>query len=106
MFESCFELREAFELLLARPDKLALATGEMFPTQRSSEGELEEGKTATMEGVEHLGQYVFEMTKAKVEALKAGGGVLPPPAETVVEEDEEEVQESYEDGEEVLEMVE
>lgn len=31
-----------------------------------------------MEGVEHLGQYVFEMTKAKVEALKAGGGQLPP----------------------------
>jgi len=30
-----------------------------------------------MEGVEHLGQYVFEMTKAKVEALKAGGGRLP-----------------------------
>lgn len=26
-----------------------------------------------MEGVEHLGQYVFEMTKAKVESLKAGG---------------------------------
>ena len=25
-----------------------------------------------MEGVEHLGQYVYEMTKAKVEALKNG----------------------------------
>jgi intron-binding protein aquarius len=25
-----------------------------------------------MEGVEHLGKYVYEMTKAKVESLKAG----------------------------------
>jgi intron-binding protein aquarius len=31
-----------------------------------------------MEGVEHLGQYVFEMTKAKVEAIKRGEGQLPP----------------------------
>jgi len=37
---------------------------------------VEEGQQATMEGVEHLGQYVYEMTKAKVEALKAGGGKL------------------------------
>jgi intron-binding protein aquarius len=29
-----------------------------------------------MEGVEHLGKYVFEMTRAKVEALKAGGPVV------------------------------
>lgn len=31
-----------------------------------------------MEGVEHLGQYVFEMTQAKVEMLKRGEHVLPP----------------------------
>ena len=31
-----------------------------------------------MEGVEHLGQYVFEMTQAKVEMLKKGVNVLPP----------------------------
>ncbi len=30
-----------------------------------------------MEGVEHLGQYVFEMTQAKVEMLKKGNNVLP-----------------------------
>jgi len=28
-----------------------------------------------MEGVEHLGQYVFEMTNAKVEALRAERGL-------------------------------
>ena len=31
-----------------------------------------------MEGVEHLGQYVFEMTQAKVEMLRRGENVLPP----------------------------
>ena len=30
-----------------------------------------------MQGVEHLGQYVFEMTKAKVEDMKRGGQTLP-----------------------------
>lgn len=30
-----------------------------------------------MEGTEHLGKYVYEMTLAKVEALKAAGGALP-----------------------------
>jgi intron-binding protein aquarius len=45
--------------------------------KREVEGEIEDGAEAVMEGVEHLGKYVFEMTKAKVEALKAGGGQLP-----------------------------
>jgi len=39
-------------------------------------GDVDEGE-AVMEGVEHLGKYVFEMTKAKVEALKLGGAILP-----------------------------
>ena len=39
-------------------------------------------ESVEIEGVEHLGQYVFEMTRAKVEALKKGGGMLPPPART------------------------
>lgn len=80
VFESCFELREAFQLLFQRPDKLSLVTGEMFPAARRVD-DVAEDRTAVMEGVEHLGQYVYEMTKAKVEALKAGGGVLPPPAQ-------------------------
>jgi intron-binding protein aquarius len=32
---------------------------------------------AVMEGVEHLGKYVFDMQNAKFEALKANGGQLP-----------------------------
>jgi intron-binding protein aquarius len=30
-----------------------------------------------MEGVEHLGKYVYDMQNAKFEALKANGGQLP-----------------------------
>jgi intron-binding protein aquarius len=59
----------------------------MFPTTRSVE---EQGNTAEMEGVEHLGQYVFEMTKAKVEAIKRGEGQLPPVSGNRDEEMEEE----------------
>jgi intron-binding protein aquarius len=32
---------------------------------------------AVMEGVEHLGKYVFDMQNAKFEAMKANGGQLP-----------------------------
>ncbi|KAF2772813.1 P-loop containing nucleoside triphosphate hydrolase protein [Teratosphaeria nubilosa] len=77
VFESSLELREAFALLFERPTKLALVTGEMFPTSRLVEAKVER---TDMEGVEHLGQYVYEMTQAKVKALKEGGGVLPPAA--------------------------
>jgi len=90
IFEACYELRPAFDLLLQRPDKLALVTREMFPTQRPY-APLEDAASASdaaaavipataaaeavMEGVEHLGQYVFEMTNAKVEALRAERGL-------------------------------
>ena len=88
VFESSLELREAFEVLFERPNKLALVTGEMFPAERGVEDVVE---AVEMEGVEHLGSYVFEMTKAKVEALKKGGGMLPPSAaETKMDEEEDE----------------
>ncbi|KAL1311234.1 hypothetical protein AAFC00_001424 [Neodothiora populina] len=90
VFESCFELRSAFQLLFQRADKLTLTTGEMVGRlQREVDDDVPEGAVAQMEGVEHLGQYVFDMTKAKVEALKAGGGVLPPPAENKVADDDD-----------------
>jgi len=88
VFESSLELRDAFEVLFERPNKLALVTREMFPAERGVEDAVE---AVEMEGVEHLGSYVFEMAKAKVEALKKGGWVLPPPAtEMKVDDDEEE----------------
>ncbi len=68
VFESCFELKPAFDVILRRPDKLSLVSGETYPTQRTVNLETD---ATEMEGVEHLGQYVFEMTQAKVAALKA-----------------------------------
>ena len=81
VFEACYELREAFQILLQRPDKLALVTGELWPSTRVVADEAKTGTVANevaMEGVEHLGQYVFEMTKTKMQQLQvesaAGAG--------------------------------
>lgn len=72
VFESCYELREPFRLLLRREDKLLLTTGEVYPTGRKLG---DESIPATeMVGVEHLGQYVFEIAGAKFEALRRGEG--------------------------------
>ncbi|KAK4619880.1 RNA helicase aquarius [Fulvia fulva] len=79
VFESSLELREAFATLFERSDKLSLVTNEMFPASRELNDKAPEG-VAEMAGVEHLGQYVFQMTQAKVKALKEGASQLPPPA--------------------------
>ncbi|KAK5056283.1 hypothetical protein LTR69_007823 [Exophiala sideris] len=71
LFEACFEMKPAMDLLLQRPDKLMITTGEMFPAQRAVEDDV---PATEMEGVEHLGQYVYEMTQAKVKAM--GGQVV------------------------------
>lgn len=52
-----------------------------------------------MEGVEHLGQYVLEMTQAKVEMLRRGENVLPPQEAGVVEDEEMDGEEMH--GEEM-----
>ena len=70
LFETCYEFKPAMDILLQRPDKLVLATSEMFPTTR---GLVDPVDGTEMDGVEHLGQYVFEMTQAKIKAL---GGQL------------------------------
>ncbi|KAH8594776.1 DEAD helicases superfamily protein-like protein [Bisporella sp. PMI_857] len=113
IFESCFELRQAFEILFQRPDKLQLVTGELFPSSRvlkDEEGVAVPGE-AQMEGVEHLGQYVYEMTNSKVQQLRAERG-LPdpvdpvPPAENMVDEDElkEEIPDAEEDEYETIDI--
>lgn len=99
VFEACYELRPAFELLLQRPDKLVLSTGEMWPSTRIQTTELDAAaatapaeaapglQEATMEGVEHLGQFVFEMTGVRARQLRAERGLpevegqLPPVTE-------------------------
>ncbi|CAI6340312.1 unnamed protein product [Periconia digitata] len=77
VFASCFELKPAFDTLLSRPTKLALVTDEMFAPNPAARSRLltdavEEGREAVMEGVEHLGKYVYEMTQAKREMLANG----------------------------------
>lgn len=77
VFESCFELKPAFDLLLQRSDNLQLVTGEMWPSQRILKDE--EGSDVPgqfeMVSVEHLGQYVFDMTNVKVEQLRKERGL-------------------------------
>ncbi|KAM5468181.1 hypothetical protein MauCBS54593_004922 [Microsporum audouinii] len=70
VFESCFELKPAFDILAQRPDKLMLIPNELFPATRAVDSSDNEG--TPMENLEHLGQYVFEMTQAKVKALGVG----------------------------------
>jgi intron-binding protein aquarius len=98
VFEACPELRPAFDLLLERPDKLMLITGEMWPTERAnlSDDSTVDGEVA-MENVEHLGQYVFEMTNTRLQQLQEEGGESAAHAtETIPEEaDEDEAQASY-----------
>lgn len=85
VFESCFELRQAFDILLQRPDKLQLVTGELFPSNRllkDEEGTTVPGETQ-MENVEHLGQYVYEMTNSKVQSLRSERGLPEDAAEPI-----------------------
>ena len=63
---SCIEMKPALDILFRRPQKLLVTTKEMYPTQRLLGDEVE---GVEIEGVEHLGQYVFEMTQAKIKAL-------------------------------------
>ena len=75
IFQSSPELIQAFKLPLERSENLVLTTGEIFPTSRLS---TEEVQGTEMDGVEHLGQYVFEMTQAKVGLLKTERSTVRP----------------------------
>ena len=67
VFETCYELKEVFDRLFQRPDKLLLVLNEMHQTDRKLNDIVD---VTEMASVEHLGQYVFEMTQAKVAQLK------------------------------------
>ncbi|KAM3563847.1 hypothetical protein ARSEF4850_002146 [Beauveria asiatica] len=110
VFEACHELRPAFDILLARPDKLMVVTGELWPTQRRVIAAEDDGSTPVvneviMEGVEHLGQYVFEMTSTRMKQLESDNRMVDV-VETMAEErlgegddgEAEEQQTTYYDG--------
>ncbi|GAM88068.1 hypothetical protein ANO11243_060980 [Dothideomycetidae sp. 11243] len=108
LFESVLELRPVFEKLFATEgeNSLQLVPGEMFPAKRQADDssvDEQEGGVVEMTGVEHLGQYVYEMTKAKVEDLKRGAVSLPEEEVIIKTEDSSD----EEDGEdEVMDAVE
>ncbi|KAM0666348.1 hypothetical protein ACQRIU_004203 [Beauveria bassiana] len=110
VFEACHELRPAFDILLARPDKLMLVTGELWPTQRpviaaEDDGSIPVVNEVIMDGVEHLGQYVFEMTSTRTKQLESENRMVDV-VETIAEErlgegdegEAEEQQTTYYDG--------
>ena len=75
-----------------------LVTNELFPTSRAVDEMVE---ATEMTGVEHLGQYVYEMTQAKVKQLNGMGIVpkmLPQITELVFEEGDVLQVEEEEDG--------
>lgn len=109
VFQSSPELLRAFELPLARPERLVLTADQQFPTRRQLDDEIEGTEMAS---VEHMGQYVFEMTKAKVDMLKHAHGNLPLQDKTIngvgdhtVEEEDSELEDA-EPGVEVPEEIE
>jgi intron-binding protein aquarius len=80
VFEACYELRDAFKLLFERPDKLVLMTGELWPSARVLADEPADAQEtmpgqAVMESVEHIGQYVYQMTTEKVAQLRVDQGL-------------------------------
>jgi intron-binding protein aquarius len=91
LFSSVLELQPAFEALLARTTMLQIVAGEMYGgVTRKVDDEVVEGG-AEIVGLEHLGQYVFEMTQTRVKMLKEGGIALPP-AESGQLDDEDDVE--------------
>lgn len=103
VFESVPELRGAFDLLLRRPDKLVLASREMWPSKRlvadetgsPAAGDAVVGEVegeAVMEGVEHLGKYVYDMTLARL-GQDAARAAVDESGDGVVEEREDEDEE-------------
>lgn len=75
-----------------------LVTGELYGAERQNTEEdgPVDGEVA-MEGVEHIGQYVFEMTQTKINQLQAEQGLL---MDSSIDEAGEEGQGGYYDEEE------
>ncbi|KAJ0297041.1 hypothetical protein COL5a_010756 [Colletotrichum fioriniae] len=107
IFEACYELRQAFDQLLARPDKLMLVTGELYQTERQNVEDIkaEVPGEVCMEGVEHLGQYVYQMTNTKVKQLQAEGTIAGDGEMEILETPLEVVDEADEDGNDAAEAI-
>ncbi|CAG8601288.1 9980_t:CDS:10 [Paraglomus brasilianum] len=67
LFENCYELTPTLNQLLQRPDKLMLELNEMWPSQRDVENH---DQPFTIDSVEHIGQYVYQMMKEQLDYAK------------------------------------
>ena len=95
LFQSCVEMNPVMEILDQRPDKLVVVPGEIWPSKRNVD---EEVQGTEMESLEHLGQYVYQMTEAKVKAMggmvvREEGGEEGGVVEEIMEDDDEEQRE-------------
>jgi intron-binding protein aquarius len=72
VFESCYELAPFFNLMFQRPTKIQLVKNEFVPTPRLLNDDVEQEKVVEFVDAIDFFQYVTELTKAKVEALKRG----------------------------------
>ena len=100
VFESSAELLQAFELPLQRPASLMLTVDEMYPTTRALDADV---AATEIVSVEHLGQYVYDMTQAKMKMLENGTGAMLPPERAVgLDVDGEEDDEGVEAPEAVI----
>ncbi|KAK5076193.1 hypothetical protein LTR64_006329 [Lithohypha guttulata] len=66
--------------------RLEIVTGEMFPTQRLVDAD---AQSTEIYGVEHMGQYVYEMTQAKVKSMGGKIALQNGGEEDMVEEEEQ-----------------
>lgn len=69
LWDTCPELSPAMEYFNQRPKSLNIVTGEIHPTERLLTEPVAADKVASIEGVEHLGQYVYDITQAKIQSL-------------------------------------
>ncbi|KAJ2906771.1 Intron-binding protein aquarius [Zalerion maritima] len=94
IFATCHELQQAFAPLVARPEKLVLVSGENWPSSRPAmpthagqESQHQDKPSddpnmaeSVIEGVEHLGQYVYKLTTERVKII-AERQMLPAPTD-------------------------
>ena len=82
VFNTCFELRHAFDRLLQQPTTLQVVPGEMHPTTRQAADDV---NATEMTGLEHLGRYVYEMTQAKIQHANATNNDVSQPVQEAME---------------------
>ena len=71
LFETFGDLQPSWSKLVANGDKLEVVSGEMWPSEREVNDVVD---ASTIEGVEHMGQHVYQMIERALQerGLKTG----------------------------------